>query len=249
MELIEEHRAVGGLLYKTHGQATKLLEGFRCPLTKEIMTDPVVVISSETCKTYESGTHLTDHFGDNDFQTVPNLAVREFILRALLEIEGLPDRAANPILYDEVEGWRAKVKQKYDVKYAVKQNLAVEGVFVSSGEKERPPSRDALAELDRLIDEYAEQGRGSQAAHKQTVDELLECLNSVCDSGEEKLDVKFEPFGSFMNGFGDTEANVDVAVTSSDPDEVRLKTLDRVSTALTNAKDPEDKAKKDPRIE
>ena len=62
---------------------------------------------------------------------------------------------------------------------------------------------------------YAEQGRGSQAAHKQTVDELLEFLNSVCDG----MEVKFEPFGSFMNGFGDTEANVDVAVTSKEANE------------------------------
>jgi DNA polymerase sigma len=181
---------------------------------------------------------------------VPNLAVREFILRALLETPNLQPQSlqmTNPILYDEVEAWRVKVKNKYDVKS--QKNLAVEGVHVASGEKERPPSRDALAELDRLIAEYAEQGRGSQAAHKQTVSELLECLNNVCDGEEEKLDVKFEPFGSFMNGFGDTEANVDVAVTSNDREEAKLKTLERVSTALTNAKDPDDSAQKDPRIE
>jgi DNA polymerase sigma len=204
-------------------------------LTKEIMTDPVILISAETCKTYESGNHLMDHFGDQDFQTVPNLAVREFILRSLLESH--PELQYNPILGDEVESWRGKVKQKYDVKHQ-KVNLAVEGVYVSSGEKERPPSREDLAELDRLIDEYAEQGRGSQAAHTQTVDELLECLNAVCD-GE---NVTFEPFGSFMNGFGDTEANVDVTVTSNEPDEDKRRTLERVSAALTNAKD-------DPRVE
>jgi DNA polymerase sigma len=247
MELIEEHRAVGGLLCTPDGQvANKLLEGFRCPLTKEIMTDPVLVIAAGTCTTYESGHHLADHFGDQDFQTVPNLAVREFILRAFLETKS--DFASNPILYDEIEAWRLKVKQKYDVKHQ-KQNLAVEGVYVSSGEKERPPSREDLAELDRLIDEYAEQGRGSQAAHKQTVDELLACLNTVCGEDEKLLEVKFEPFGSFMNGFGDTEANVDVAVTGNDPEEEKLRTLERVSTVLTNAKDPEDSAQKDPRIE
>merc|ERR1719201_2903040 len=189
-----------------------------------------------------------DHFGDQDFQTVPNLAVREFILRALLETTPF-ERNLNQMLFEEIEAWRAKVKQKYDVKQQQKHNLAVEGVYVSSGEKERPPAREDLTELDRLIDEYAEQGRGSQAAHKQTVDELLACLNAVCGEDEKLLEVKFEPFGSFMNGFGDTEANVDVAVTSNDPEEDKRRLLERVSTALTKAKDPEDPSKQDPRIE
>ena len=38
-------------------------------------------------------------------------------------------------------------------------------------------------------------------------------------------------------------------VTSTEPEDDKRRTLERVSTALSNAKDPEDPAKKDPRIE
>jgi terminal uridylyltransferase len=181
----------------------------RCPRTNLLMADPVVDDAGVTHENKAPG-----GASGSSASRLPNLALRAILTR-ISELGVSPEAPAE--LQDEVRDWEERVRARAKDMFEKLDSHSVADGDAVQGEMTKV-ARNFLRE------------RKIEGIIPATVADLMDTLGELLPT------IKFDVFGSAMNGFGDDEADIDLSasyVNGGDTEDKR-KVLELILRALSS---------------
>jgi terminal uridylyltransferase len=192
-----------------HGYVKNILPCHRNPLTGFLLGDPVIMPDGSTRENPDEWRCVNP----------PNLALRAMLERMREVMPCEMGCAAHYVvgLKHELRDWSQHVNQVESDVYTKHRSALLAG-------------SDAYGPLTRVATKHLDERRlAAESNMNLTIQELMHMLYETVPS------VRFEVFGSAMNGFGDEDADIDLSASLIDPnaDDDKKQVLERIVSALT----------------